>query len=114
MLLLMLAAGPSLDAIDDANLALTSCGFSAFREADGQNQSLAQFRQTLSSRCSDQMSRMRDLSVQFDVGRKGMSRSAAEAAADELLADFRAGLADQYSRRNEIREQLKALEHGAQ
>src|SRR5918996_3950474 len=98
-MLMMLAAAPSLDAIDDANLALTTCGFAAYREADGRNQSLEQFKQTLGSRCAEQMAKMRELTVEFQMSRKGLARTAAERAADDLLADFRTNFADQYSRR---------------
>jgi hypothetical protein len=108
--LLILAATPSLDAIDDANIALTTCGFAAYREADGQDQPLSQFRRTLESRCADQLGRMRELSVQFNMDRKGLSRSAAENAADGLMADFRAGLISQYSQRDKIRAQVEALD----
>lgn len=109
-LLLMLAAASSLDAVDDANLALTTCGFAAYREADGQNQSLDQFERTLASRCANQMATMRELTVQFQIGRKGLSRSAAESAADGLLSGFRTQFADQYSRRAETKAQMEALE----
>jgi len=110
----MLAGAASLDAYDDANLALTTCAFSAFREADRQTQSLAEFEDTLSSRCGSQMSRLHDLAVQLGMSRDGMSRSSAEKDADSAIADFRASFASQYSRRDETREQLRALERVVQ
>jgi hypothetical protein len=108
--LLILAATPSLDALDDANLALTTCGYSAYREADGQDQPLSQFEQTLESRCATQLAQLRELAEQFNVGGKGLSRGAAENAADDLLANFRAGLISQYSQRDRIRAQVEALD----
>ena len=108
--LLILAATPLLDAIDDANMALTTYGFAAYREADGQDQPVFQFRRTLESRCADQLAQMRELSVQFNMGRKGLSRGAAESAADGLMTDFRAGLIRQYSQRDKIRAQVQALD----
>jgi hypothetical protein len=108
--LLILAATPSLDAIDDANLALTTCGYSAYREADGQDQPLSQFEQTLESRCAGQLAQLRELAVQFNLGRKGLSRGAAENAADGLLADFRAGLISQYSQRDKLKAQIETLD----
>jgi hypothetical protein len=110
----MLAAGAPLDAFDDANLALTTCAYSAFRAADGQDQSLDQFTQMLAYRCGGQMSRLRGLAVELNMSGKGMSRSSAEQAADSVIADFRASFASQYSRREETREQLRALERAIQ
>lgn len=108
--LLILAATPSLDAIDDANLALTTCGYAAYREADGQDQPLSQFKQALESRCAGQFAQLRELAVQFNMGRKRLSRGAAENAAEGLLADFRTGLVRQYSQRDKIRAQIETLD----
>jgi hypothetical protein len=110
----MLAAGGSLDAFDDANFSLTTCAYLAFRSADSQNQSLAQFEQTLASRCGGDMSRLRELSVELGMSRKGMSRTEAEEEAVRALADFKASFASQYSKRDETREQLKALQRAVQ
>jgi hypothetical protein len=107
---LMMLAAQSLDVIDDANLALTTCGFETFREADRQDRSLAQFRQMLDDRCAGKMARMRELAVGFDMSRKRLSRSAAKNAAAALIDDFRGRFATQYSNRDETRAQLKALE----
>lgn len=112
--MLMMLAAQSLDAIDDANLALTTCGFKAFQEADRQNQSLSQFMHTLDSRCADQMARMRELSVDFDMKRKGLPRSAAEGAANEVMSYFRGRFASQYSNRDRTKGQMKALERAIQ
>ena len=108
--LLMLAATPSLDAMDDASPALMTCGYTAYREADGQDQPLSQFKRTLESRCAGKLAQLRELAVQFNMGRKGLSRRAAENAADGLVADFRAGLISQYSQRDKIKAQVEALD----
>lgn len=108
--LFILAAMPSLEAIDDANMALTACGYAAYREADEQDQPLSEFERTLESRCADQLARMRELSIQFNMGRRGLSRGAAGSAAERIVSDFRAGLLRQYSQREKIRAQVEALD----
>ncbi len=108
-LLILAAATPELDAVDDANLALVTCGYAAYRHANEQDQALDQFARTLSSRCSNEIADMRRTVIALDVSR-GRSRTAATANANTQIADFRARLASQYARRAEIEAQLRALE----
>lgn len=98
-----------LDAVDDANLALTTCGFAAFRDANERDQSLDQFAHTLSAQCAQQIAEMRRTIIALETGR-GKSRSEATAKADALIAQFRAQFASQYTRRAESEAQLRALE----
>ena len=108
-LLMVAAAAPSLDAIDEANLALTKCGFAAHLEADTQDQTLDQFKRTLDSRCARQLGRMRKMTVENQVARKGLDRNAAEREADDLISQFKTGFASRYSNRAQARAQLEAL-----
>jgi hypothetical protein len=68
----------------------------------------------LASRCGGDMSRLRELSVEVGMSRKGMSRTEAEEDADRALAEFKASFASQYSKRDETREQLKALQRAVE
>ena len=108
-LILMAAAAPNLDAFDDANLAITTCGFAAYRQANEQDQSLDQFRRTLSANCSMQIADMRRAMIAVGIGR-GESREAAAAAADSTIAQFHARFASHYAKRAETEAQLRALE----
>lgn len=108
-MLALAAAAPSLDAIDEANLALTTCGFAAYREADAQDQLLDQFKRTLNARCARQMASMRKLTLEFQVARHGLARNAAARAADGLISRFKAHFANQYSNRAQTKAQLEAL-----
>ena len=107
--LILAIAIQSLDAVDDANLALTTCGFAAFRHANERDQTLDQFADTLSSRCSEQIAEMRRTIIALETARK-KSRPAASATADELIAQFRTQFANQYARRAESEAQLRDLE----
>ena len=107
--LIVAIAVQGLDAVDDANLALTTCGFAAFRHANERDQTLDQFTRTLSSQCSEQMAEMRRTIIALETGRQ-KSSSEASAKADALITQFRAQLADQYARRAESEAQLRALE----
>ena len=107
--LIVAIALQGLDAVDDANLALTTCGFAAFRYANERDQTLDQFTRTLSSQCSEQMAEMRRTIIALETGRQ-KSRSEASVKADALIAQFRAQFADQYARRAESEAQLRALE----
>ena len=107
--LIVAIAVQGLDAVDDANLALTTCGFAAFRHANERDQTLDQFTRTLSSQCSEQMAAMRRTIIALETGRQ-KSRSEASVKADALIAQFRAQFADQYARRAESEAQLRALE----
>ena len=106
--LLLAVANPDLDRFDDANLALTSCGFAAHRSAAAAGKSLSQFKAELPTRCGAEIAAMRRAIVQLDTGR-GKSRAAATARADESIARFQAFFADGYARRHEDEAKLKAL-----
>ena len=107
--LILAIAAPGLDAIDDANLALTTCGFAAYRSANERDQTLDQFARTLSTDCSEPMARMRRAISAVETGR-GKSVAAAGAAADELIGQFRAQFASDYAKRAESEAQLRELE----
>jgi len=108
--ILMLAiATQGLDAVDDANLALTTCGFAAYRHANEQDQSLDQFARSLSSRCSEPLARMRQTVIALQIER-GKSRAAASATADGLTVGFQQQFADQYAKRAESQAQLRELQ----
>ncbi len=107
--LILAIAAPGLGAVDDANLALTTCGFAAFRYANERDQTPDQFARTLSSDCSVQMARMRRAIIALETGR-GKSMTAAGAAADALIAQFRSQFASNYAKRAESEAQLRELE----
>jgi hypothetical protein len=98
-----------LGAVDDANLALTTCGFAAFRSANEQDQTPDQFARTLSSNCSERIAQMRRAIIALETGR-GKSTAAASAAADALIAQFRSQFASDYAKRAESEAQLRELE----
>ena len=105
----MLAAGAPLDAFDEANLALTTCGYSAFRASNAANQGIAEFERRLASECRNQIHDLRREIVAIEIDR-GESRSAAESQAERLISRFRKDFSDQYSRRAEDTEKLRGLE----
>ena len=107
--LILAFAAPSLTAFDDANLALTKCGFAAFRYANERDQSQGQFERTLASQCSAQFAELRRAVTALQTGR-GKRRDMASADADVLIAQFRARFADNYAKRGESEAQLRALE----
>ena len=109
LILAMLAAGASLDAFDEANLALTKCGYSVFRASNAANQSNAEFERQLAAECRDQIDDLRREIVAIEIER-GESRTAAENRAERLTSRFRADFSEQYSRRAEDAEKLRALE----
>ena len=74
--LLLALANPNLVAVDDANLALTACGFVTHREAAQANNSLDQFRAALGNRCAGEIVQMRRALMALETGR-GKSQSAA-------------------------------------
>ena len=107
---LMLAmAAQGLDAFDDANLKLTTCGFAAYRHANEGGQTLEQFKQFLPSRCAAEMARMRAAVAAVEL-RRGKNKAAAAASADALIAQFSAQFAADYARRAETEAQVRALE----
>ena len=105
----MLGAAQSLDAFDAANLAVTQCGYSVFRASNAANHSNAEFERRLTSECRDQIDNLRREIVAIEIGR-GESRTAAESQADRLTTRFRADFSEQYSRRAQDAEKLRALE----
>ena len=107
--LFLAIAAQGLEAFDDANLALTTCGFAAYRHSNERDQSLDEFNRSLPSRCSKPIADMRAAMIAVHV-RRGKSRSAAAAAADALIADFRDRFASHYAKRAETEAQLRALE----
>ena len=107
--LFLLVAVKGLDAFDEANLALTTCGFATYREANEQNYSLDQFAHALPTRCSQEFARLRQAIIAVETQR-GKSRSAASASADALIAQFRAQFANDYAKRAETQAQLRELE----
>ena len=106
---LMALAAQSLDAFDDANLALTQCGFAAYRHSTQGDQTLNQFSRFLTSRCAVQIARMRAAIIDVET-RRGKSSAAAASSADALIAQFRAQFAGDYARRAETEAQVRALE----
>ena len=109
LILSMLAAGQSLDAFDNANLALTKCAYTVFSASNAANRSNAEFERLLTSECRHQIDELRRQIVAIEIDR-GESRSAAESQAERLIARFHADFSDQYSRRAEDAEKLRALE----
>ena len=107
--LILAITGQGLDALDDANLALTSCGFAAYRYANERDQTLDQFARTLSSQCSDRIAQMRRTIIALEIGR-GKSRGAANTSADALIGQFHSQFANDYAKRAESEAQLRALE----
>lgn len=107
--LLLALASPALDSFDEANLALTACGFAAHREAAAADRGLAEFKAALESRCAGEIAAMRRAVAALETGR-GAGRAAAEARAGRLLSAFRSDFAGRYARRHEIEAQVKALE----
>ena len=107
--LILAITAPSLDAVDNANLALTTCGFAAYRFANERDQTLDQFARTLSADCSERMAQMRRAIITLETGR-GKSMAVASAAADALIAQFRAQFASDYARRAESEAQFRELE----
>ncbi len=102
-------AAQGLEAVDDANLALTTCGFAVYREANGEDRPLDEFNASLASRCSKPMADMRAAMIALQVQR-GKGRAAASAAANSLIAEFRARFANHYAKRAETNAQLRELE----
>ena len=105
----MLGAAQSLDAFDAANLAVTQCGYSVFRASNAANHSNAAFERRLTSDGRGQIDVIRREIAAFEIER-GESRTAAESQADRLTTRFRADFSEQYSRRAQDAEKLRALE----
>jgi hypothetical protein len=105
----MLGAAQSLDAFDAANLAVTQCGFAVFRASNAANHSNAEFERRLTSECRGQIDDLRREIVAIEIGR-GESRTAAENKAERLTTRFRADFSEQYSKRAQNAEKLRALE----
>lgn len=108
MALLLALANPALVAFDEANQALTACGFSTHRRAAEANQSLDTFKASLGFACADEIARMRRAIVAVETGR-GKSQSNARQSADQTIAQFHAMFGDGYARRDASEAQLKAL-----
>lgn len=98
-----------MGAADNANLALTTCGFAAHRSASEQNLDSGQFAARLSSDCAAQMAEMRRSIIALDISR-GRSRAAAARKADSLIADFNSFFKNQYARRAGDERKLRELE----
>jgi len=107
--LILAIAAPDLEAVDHANLALTTCGFAVDRYANERDQTPGQFAGTLSSDCSERIAQMRRAIVALETGR-GKSTAAASAAGDAAIAQFRAQFASDYARRAESEAQFRELE----
>ena len=107
--LILAFAAQSLAAFDDANLALTKCGFAAFRHANERDQTQGQFERILASQCSAQFAELRRAVISLETGR-GKRKDVAQANADALIAQFRARFADNYAKRAESEAQIRALE----
>ena len=107
--LLVFLAVPQLDAFDDANLALTRCSYSAFRQANAANLAEADFNQSLGASCSTEIEALHREIVAIEQSR-GESGSRANAFADRQIARFRAEFRQQYARRGEAETQLRELE----
>ena len=108
-LLLALIAVPQLDAFDDANLSLTQCGYSAFRQANTSGLSDAGFSGLLDGSCANELKALRREIVAIERSR-GESASEASQFADRQIARFRADFRQQYARRGETESQLRELE----
>ena len=106
--LLLAIVNPALDAFDNANDALTSCGFAFHREAAAADKGLSQFKSELGSRCADEIAQMRRAIIALETGR-GKTRAAAQSSAEETIAFFYASHGDGYARRHETDAKLRAL-----
>ena len=109
LILSMLGAGQALDSFDAANLAVTRCGYAVFRTSNAANHGNAEFERRLASECGDEIDDLRREIVAIEIGR-GESRTDAESQAERLTTRFRADFSEQYSRRAEDAEKLRALE----
>ena len=107
--LLALVAAPNLDAFDAANLALTSCSYAAFRDANASNVSETGFERALATACADEFAALRREIVAIERSR-GESGPRADAFADRQIARFRADFRRQYARRAEDAANLEALQ----
>jgi len=110
---LLLIAAAELGAFDDANLALTTCGFAAHRAANERNLTDGQFADKLSSDCSAQTAGMRLAVIALDKSR-GKTEAKAIHDADRVIASFYSSFKDQYAHRAEderkLRDLIQALE----
>ena len=97
-----------LDAFDEANLALTSCGFAVYRNAADQDLGDDQFATRLSADCSRQVGDFRQAAIAVELSR-GKSSGAAASSADSAIAAFRTSLQAQYARRAEHQRRLREL-----
>ncbi len=107
--LVLTMAAQSLDAFDDSNLTLTSCGFAAFRDSNERGDTLAQFSRSLPSRCSQQIADLRAAIIAVERHR-GKSGAAAAASAEAMIAQFTAQFAADYAKRAETEAQVRVLE----
>lgn len=90
-------AAPNLDAVDDSNAAMTSCLFAVMRAEQATGSSPDRFAAALASGCTAEQARYRGLAIPILVGR-GLSRRAAAADIDAVLAKTRADLVAEYAR----------------
>lgn len=103
----------SLDAFDEANMAVTTCGFSAHRSAAEQNLSNDQFATKLSADCANQIGDMRRAIIAVEQSR-GKSSSAAANSADSTIAAFKASFQRQYAQRAEDQRKLEQLKRAVE
>ena len=106
---LVLLAVSQLDSFDAANLALTSCAYSAFRQANAAGVSEGEFERTLDASCASEIQSLHREIVAIERSR-GESASRADAFADRQIARFHADFRQQYARRGETESQLRELE----
>ena len=106
---LLVVAVSQLDAFDAANLALTQCAYTTFREAAANDVPAAQFERSISDSCADEIAALHREMVAIERSR-GETASRAAAFADRQLARFRSDFRQQYARRGEDEANLQALE----
>ncbi|MDQ3078189.1 MAG: hypothetical protein M3Q83_05025 [Pseudomonadota bacterium] len=95
--LALAGAAPNLKAVDDGNLALTSCRFAVMRAETSKGFDKDRVAAALASRCTTEEASLRRSMIAAKVAR-GMSPPAAAAAADHLLIKTRSDLVAQFAR----------------
>ena len=103
----------SLDAFDDANMAVTTCGFAVHRSATEQNLGDDQFAAKLSADCATQIGEMRRAIIAVEMSRGKSSMDAARSA-DSTIAAFRASFQTQYAQRAEDERKLEQLKRAVE
>ncbi len=90
-------ASPNLEAVDDANAALTSCLFAVMREQSAKGGSRDQIAAALASGCAAEEARYRKLAIAVLVARGQSPRNAATDV-DGLLSSTRSNLIAEHER----------------